>query len=302
MSARGERRTTAQFDGRWLAAQLQALLGPLARRRLCLGLSGGLDSTVLLSALAPLRARERFHLRALHVNHGLHVNAAQWAQRAAAQARRLRVRFELLPVEVRPLRGASLEALAREARYAALRARLSPGEVLLTAHHLDDQLETLLLALLRGSGLKGLACMPQLAPFGPGLHARPLLPIARAQLEAYAHAQGLSWSEDESNADERFDRNYLRRRVIPAIRLRWPAAAAGANRSASLLAEAQRLLEQAAQPMLAQAIDGAALRVPVLRRLQVPQRRLLLRTWLTRRGLPLPDQRRLQELTGPVLA
>ncbi len=292
----------ARFDASWLGAQLRALLGALRGRRLCVAFSGGLDSGVLLAALAELRARERFALRALHVNHQLQPQAGDWARAALARARSLRVACRIGRGKVERARGESLEAAARDERYRALAAHLAPGELLLTAHHQEDQLETLLLALLRGSGVRGLAAMSAVTPWAATSLVRPLLPIGRRQLEQYAHEHDLPWSEDPSNADQRFDRNYLRQTVVPLIRRRWPAAAATASRSAAHLAEARSLLELLARGALQDARDGSALCVSALRRLPLPQRRNALRAWILERGLPAPDHRRLREIAGPMLA
>ncbi len=292
----------ARFDAPWLGAQLHALLGRLRGLRLCVAFSGGLDSGALLAALAELRARERFALRALHVNHQLQPQAGDWAHAAAARARSLRVACRIVPVTIERARGESLEALARAVRYRALAAHLAPGELLLTAHHQEDQLETLLLALLRGSGVRGLAAMSAVTPWADTSLVRPLLPIGRRQLEQYAQQRALAWSEDPSNADPRFDRNYLRQTVLPLIRRRWPAAAATVSRSAAHLAEARSLLELLARCSLRDARDGAALRVSALRRLALPQRRNALRHWILERGLPAPDHRRLREIAGPMLS
>jgi len=294
--------TPSRFEARWLAARLRSLVGAPRGRRLCVAFSGGIDSTALLAALATLRVRLGFRLRALHVDHGLYPESEQWAAAAAALARRLRVPCEVLRIRVRRARGESLEAAARDARYQALGSQLEPGELLLTAHQQDDQLETLLLALMRGSGVRGLAGIGERGTVGGVGLLRPLLPIARAQLEHYVRARGLICSEDRSNADERFDRNYLRRQVLPRLRARWPAAAALASRSASHLAEAQSLLDQMARHASALAADGSDLRVSVLRRLSMPERRNLLRSWISMQGLPLPDHRRLREMAGPLLA
>jgi tRNA(Ile)-lysidine synthase len=256
---------------------------------------------VLLDALVGLRTRAGFQLRAIHVDHGLHADSARWAVAAAAGARGLGVDCSVVRVHIRPRRGESLEAVARRERYAALLGGLAREEALLTAHHLDDQLETLLLALMRGSGVRGLAAMSARSRRNGVLLLRPLLPVSRLHLERYARAHGLDHSEDPSNSDPRFDRNYLRREVLPRLRLRWPAAAAMAARSATHLAEAQGLLETAARNAAAAAADGAALRVSVLRRLTLPERYNLLRHWLRLSGLPPPDQRRLREIAGPVL-
>jgi tRNA(Ile)-lysidine synthase len=290
------------FDSAWLALRLRSLAGTLRHRRLCLAFSGGLDSCALLCALSALRAYERFQLRAVHVNHQLHPHAAQWARLARQNARRLRVPCRVVKVLIHRRRGESLEAAARAARYQALVASLETDELLLTAHHQEDQLETVLLALMRGSGVRGLAGMSADTPLAHTRLLRPLLPVTRAQLQGYLQKQGLSWSEDPSNADERFDRNYLRRAVLPLLRARWPAAAATVSRSASHLADAGRMLEQMARGALSGARDGAALRASVLRRLPLPQRRQALRVWIAERGLPLPDQARMEEIAGPMLS
>jgi tRNA(Ile)-lysidine synthase len=298
----GEAASPAHFDAPWLGSRLRALVGPLRGRRLCVAYSGGLDSGALLAALAALRARERFVLRAVHVNHRIQPQSARWAQAARRRARRLRVPCALITLAIELGRGESLEAAAREARYRALAAQLARDELLLTAHHQEDQLETVLLALLRGGGVRGLAAMSAVTPWAHTLLLRPLLPVTRAQLEHYARARGLDWSEDPSNADERFDRNYLRRTVLPLIRQRWPAAAATVSRSAQHLAEARSLLERLAKAALQDARDGASLRVSALRRLPLPQRRNALRQWIAERGLKPPDHRRVREICGPLLA
>lgn len=289
------------FSPQILAQQLRARLGVPAGAQLCVAYSGGLDSSVLLHALARLARRERLRLRALHVNHHLHAEADAHAAAAALQARRWRVRCVLLDARVSAAPGESLEAAARNARYAALAAQLAPGELLVTAHHQEDQLETLLLALLRGSGVRGLAAMaPETRWRGTRL-LRPLLAVTRAQLEQYARAHGLAPLEDPTNTDERFDRNYLRRRIVPLIRARWPAAAATVSRSALLLGEARALLEQQGRADLAAARDGPALRVSVLRRLGEVRRRNALREWIGERGLAPPDHRRLREIATRML-
>ncbi|MFO1399961.1 MAG: tRNA lysidine(34) synthetase TilS [Steroidobacteraceae bacterium] len=292
-------RRCEHFDPDWLGARLRVLEAAAPGQRLCVAYSGGVDSSALLHALVALRRRRRLALRALHVDHGLQPDAGAWARAAAAQARRWRVALEVLPVRVAA--GGSLEAAARAARYAALAARLEPGELLLTAHNQDDQLETVLLQLVRGAGIAGLAAMPARAPFAAGTLLRPLLPVPRALLRAYLERSGVAWSEDPSNADERFDRSYLRQRVVPLLRSRWPAVAVTVSRSARHAAEAQQLLAAATARTLDAALDGAALRLSALRRLGPAARRALLRQWFAERGCPAPDQRRLEELARGVL-
>ena len=295
--AAGGAAAPAAFTAAWLARRLRQLAGPLAGARFCVAFSGGVDSAALLVAAAAVRRRCRFELRALHVNHHLQPGADAWARAARAAARGLDVRCQVLDVTVSPPRGASLEAAAREARYRALRAALRPGEWLLLAQHQDDQAETVLLQLLRGAGIAGIAAMPARADS----LLRPLLDATREQLQAYLRRRAVAWIEDPSNTDERFDRNYLRHRVLPLLRARWPGTNATLGRTAALAAEAQRLLAAMADAQLLPAQDGAALRVAVLNRLGPAERHNAVRRWLERRGLPMPDQRRLQEICGPLL-
>lgn len=260
----------------------------------CVALSGGLDSSVLLHAMAALRdAPDARALRAVHVDHGLQPESAAWAERCRALCRRLGVPLEVVTLSLALAPGASVEAEARDARYAALAARLRPGEWLLTAHHRDDQLETVLIQLLRGAGVAGLAAMPELARLGAGWHARPLLGLDRPAIAAYAAQQGLDWVSDPMNESTRFDRGWLRERVLPAIRERWPAASATVARSAGHLAEARRLLDALAQADAAGIADGGRLVIDGLQRLSQERQVNLLRWWLRSRGLGPPPAARL---------
>jgi tRNA(Ile)-lysidine synthase len=297
---RARSRRRGEFGPDWLRDRLTQLLPGFPDVAICVGLSGGLDSTALLAALAEVRS-DGFRLRALHVNHGLHANAKSWSAHCRKIARRLGVPLRVLSVQVVREHGASLEEAARVARYRCFAEQLRGGEALLTAHTQDDQLETVLLQLFRGSGLPGLAAMPAVAPLGSGMLARPLLGCSRLQLEAWVRARELTWVEDDTNLDERFDRNYLRRSVLPAVRQRWPGAAAAVARSARHAAEAQRLLATLARVDLERASDGPSLSVKALRSLGPDRRRNVLRLWITSAGRTAPDTRRLEEIAGPLI-
>ncbi|MBS0422141.1 MAG: tRNA lysidine(34) synthetase TilS [Proteobacteria bacterium] len=266
--------------------------------RLVVALSGGVDSSVLLAALASHGAGR---LRAVHINHGIHPNAAKWAAHCRALGRRLGVNVRVLKTKVARSPGESLEAAARDARYALLAQDLERGEFLLTGHHEDDQLETVLLQLFRGAGLAGLAAMPPVMPFARGWLVRPLLSRSRTELEDYARGTGLSWVDDDTNADESLDRNYLRRQVLPLIRERWKGAGAAVSRSARHAAEGQHLLDMLARNDVERASSGAALFVPALRALQPDRRRNALRFWIMQCGVRVPDTTRLEELAGPLI-
>jgi len=260
----------------------------------CVALSGGLDSTVLLAALAAAPALAP--LRAIHVDHGLHPDAATWSGHSVALAARLGVACEVVRVDARAAAGESPEAAARAARYGALGARLQPREVLLTAHHGDDQLETVLLQWLRGGGLRALAGMPAVGAFAGGWHARPLLSFTRAELRDWAVSRGLDWLEDPSNLDPRFDRNYLRLEVLPSLRRRWPAAARTVGRVAAQVAEAVALDEASAAADLAAVAEGRTVSLSRLVALEPAGQRRALRAWLRALALPVPAAATLEAL------
>lgn len=271
-----------------LSARLLESLAPWrAASAWRIGLSGGLDSTVLLHLLASHAQREALPpLSAIHIHHGLQAAADAWPAHCRELCAALSVPLQVEYVQVAS--GASLEQAAREARYAAFAARLGADELLLTAQHRDDQAETLLFRLLRGAGVQGLSAMPVSRALGAGQLVRPLLNCSRNELLAYASEHRLSWVEDPSNADERFSRNYLRRQVLPALLSRWPQASTNMARSAAHLNEAAQLLDELAQQDMVAAQVSAeftwlrlpSLALPVLRCLSEPRQRNALRYWL----------------------
>jgi tRNA(Ile)-lysidine synthase len=261
--------------------------------RHCVACSGGLDSTVLLHALAVLARGSRIPVRVLHVDHGLQAGSGDWARACAEECAQLGVECSILRLALAPDRGESIEAAARAARYAALAEALGDGERLHVAQHADDQLETVLIQLLRGAGLPGLAAMPARAAFGPGLMLRPLLGFAREELARWARAEGLRWRDDPMNADLRFDRAWLRARVLPALRERWPAAAATVARSAGHASEAARLLDDLARADAAGMLDQGRLSVAGLAALPRERQANVLRWWLRSEGLRPPSTARL---------
>ncbi len=258
--------------------------------------SGGLDSHVLLHALVQLRQSRGFSLRAAHVHHGLQPAADNWARHCERTCADLGVAFITGHVRVDGVAEEGMEAAARRARYACLAHLLEPGEVLLTAHHQDDQAETLLLQLLRGTGVHGLAGMPALAPFAAGFHARPLLGFPRVEFERYARAQNLSWIEDPSNRALEIGRNLLRHRILPVLRERWPTADRQLAQATRHAAEAAALLDELARADLAQCTQDGGLRVSVLQRLSPARQRNALRCWIRTQGFRVPSTKQLELL------
>jgi tRNA(Ile)-lysidine synthase len=265
-----------------------------ATERLCVALSGGADSAALLVAAAVLAAQGRCALRALHIDHGF-AGSPLLRQAAIAAAACCGVALQVVTVEVCGIGDLGLEAAARDARWRGFAESLAAGEDLLTAHHLEDQAETVLLQLLRGAGARGLAAMSTTTTLGVGRLLRPLLGVPRAALRDYASAQAVPWLEDPSNADLGLDRNYLRSQVWPELTARWPAAARTLARSASHLGGTVRLLEAELATRLAAVEQGGTLDLAALARLDAGWRLELIRYWLRGLGFSVPPTRRLAQ-------
>jgi tRNA(Ile)-lysidine synthase len=258
--------------------------------------SGGLDSQVLLFALSRIIPTKR--LRVIHVNHGLHTDSIKWANICQQTCEKLGIYCEIVPVDAHPKSGESPEAYARAARYGAMVKRIPAGDFLLTAHHRKDQAETLLLQLLRGAGLKGLASMPFCQTFAKAYLMRPLLDFSRSELYEYAQEQQLTWIEDDSNMNLRFNRNFIRHKVLPLIQQRWPQADKTIARAAIHLAEAHSLLDEVAHQDWS-VVQGPAANVLVissLLKLSVMRRSNILRYWLKKLHFSLPSQKQLQQI------
>ncbi|MBM7454944.1 tRNA(Ile)-lysidine synthase [Oceanisphaera litoralis] len=248
---------------------------------LLVAFSGGLDSTVLLALAARLAREQGRAVRAVHIAHGLQAAAEPWPAHCARVAESLGVACETIRVQVELGPRVSLEAAARKARYHALAGAMQPGEILLTGHHLDDQAETLLLALKRGAGVAGLAAMPMRKPFDPGEQWRPLLACSRQQLDTFAREQSLSWVEDPSNADDDFDRNFLRNRILPPLLQQWPSFNRTLARSAELCAEQMELAAELAETDLPGLLNPAGgVSITGLQTLSRARRHNVLRHWL----------------------
>ncbi|MDN2487481.1 tRNA lysidine(34) synthetase TilS [Kosakonia sacchari] len=270
---------------------------PTTSRQFLVAFSGGLDSTVLLHKLMLWRQQlPELKLRAIHIHHGLSPHADAWAEHCEDICARWQIPLSVVRVQV-VNNGDGIEAQARNVRYQAFADALMPGEVLVTAQHLDDQCETFLLALKRGSGPAGLAAMPESMLFAGTQLIRPLLTQTRDELHQWALHHALSWIEDESNADASFDRNFLRLQVLPVLAARWPHFADAVARSAALCGEQEQLLDE----LLAEELDAAttaegALQLAPLYRLSDARRRALLRRWLAQRGAVMPSRAMLDRL------
>ncbi len=270
-------------------------------RRYWIAFSGGLDSSVLLHALSQLGDQLPTPLSVIHVDHGLSAHSAAWSAQCRQQCQALGIELNEIKVEV-DSRGRGIEAAAREARYAAFAEVMGEGEMLLTAHHQDDQAETLLLQLLRGGAVRGLAAMPVSRPFAAGWLGRPLLALGREALQAYAEAQGLAWIDDPSNFDTTLERNFLRHELLPMLEQRRGGTKQLLARSAGHFAESAELLDElAAEDLLSVSAAEGVIAISTLKALSTPRQRNLLRYWLRRLGLPVADSRNLQRIIDEVL-
>ena len=278
-------------------------------RRWWIAYSGGMDSHVLLHLchqfLAELPAGiKKPELCAVHVNHQLQAQSGDWAEHCRIQAEGFDVKFVTASVLVDNLPRKSLEAQAREARYEVFERCLDTGDVLLMGHHSDDQAETLLMRLLRGSGSKGLGAMPVSRALAGGSIYRPLLNNTRLQIEHYAQSHGLSWVDDPSNQQHDFDRNFIRHKLLPILGERWPNYAQTLSRSAALSREASQLIQELAaldiERLGLSSCRGQLLFEP-LKQLGLARQRNILRYWLQELDLELPSEAQLTVLVSEVI-
>lgn len=274
-------------------------------KRYVIAFSGGLDSTVLAHALANLKHHGDYSdipVLAVHIDHGLQAESADWAERCRDVAAEFEIDFRSLVVNVQMESGKGPEASARDARYSALHAEICEGDWLLSAHHREDQAETLLLNLIRGSGPAGVAGIGSLRRFGPGWLVRPLLNVDRADLLQYALDESLLWVDDPSNSNRRFDRNFLRHEVLPRLKSRWPDIAARLQRSAGHAGEASQLLVELAE-IDVQALGGDTARLPIdaLSALSAARQRNVIRYAIRDRGFSTPTALQLERIMKEVI-
>jgi len=262
--------------------------------------SGGVDSHALLDTCSQLQlVLPQMSFKAVYIDHGLHQDSAHWRLHCEACAAALNIEFESKKVDAVDVNGEGPEQAARRARYAALEAYCGANTVLLTAQHQDDQAETLMLQLLRGAGVKGLASMPVLAPFGLGSIGRPLLDVSQQAVLDYAQARQLNWVEDPSNQELAYDRNFLRQQLIPLIKQRWPAFSQTTARTASHCAEASSILTRYASSLLLDSPDKRLDLSSIIER-DDALKRLLLRQWLGGNGVRMPSEKVLYQIVSLV--
>ncbi|OIQ25488.1 tRNA lysidine(34) synthetase TilS [uncultured Vibrio sp.] len=270
--------------------------------RLILGFSGGIDSRVLLDLMAQYQKETGRDCMAVHVHHGLSQHADEWAEQCQVWCQSLSIPLFIEHVEIDVHDGQSIEKSARDARYQALAKYVEDGDLLLTGQHSDDQLETFMLALKRGSGPKGLSSMAEAMPFANGVKVRPLLKSTRSTIEQYARSAGLEWLEDESNLDTRFDRNFIRHTVTPPLLKRWPSFHQSVQRSSELCAEQEALLSELLQPIFDDALaNDASLNVQRLSGHSHLTQNRLIRMWCEHCGFLMPSRQHIELIHSDVI-
>jgi tRNA(Ile)-lysidine synthase len=278
-----------------VAARLAPLLPP--HSNILIGLSGGMDSVVLLHLLQSIAPRFQWQLSALHVHHGISPNADAWAEFCVKLCELYGIALQVERVDIGSLRGEhGTEAAARKLRHKVFLSQVCDFVAL--AHHADDQAETLLLQLLRGAGVKGASAMPLLKPTNPQMHAtvRPLLDVSRELLRDYALQNGLFWIEDESNADVCYPRNFLRHEILPELQERFPQYRETLARSAQNFSEASQLIDELAQLDASPSFDGETLDVNALCSLSYVRAKNLLRYFLHERGVAMPQAVQVEDM------
>lgn len=286
---------------------LDALLNTLKQlpttQRVWIAYSGGVDSHVLLHAIVQLRSQLP-SVRAVHIHHGLNEQADAWVIHCLTVCQQMAIPCDVINVKIQKQPRQSLEALARQARYAAIEQIISDNDSVLTAQHADDQAETLLLQLLRGAGVAGLAAMPSMTRFGKGWLIRPLLDFTQTDLLNYAKYYNLQWIEDSSNQNTQFDRNFLRHNVMPLLKQRWKNIAPVLNRVTRHQAEADTLLTELAQQdyLDCQGEQTFQLNLLKIKLLSPARQRNLIRFWLKQLHLPIPTTTQLEHILANVIA
>ncbi|MBU0744012.1 MAG: tRNA lysidine(34) synthetase TilS [Gammaproteobacteria bacterium] len=279
-----------------------------AHKKIFVAYSGGLDSHVLLHLLSNLcqgQKKSKIKLAAIHVDHNLSPKSKKWAKHCQRVCKKLDIEYigRDIPAEV-VANGDSLEEVLRDLRYEIFAKILPKNGCVLTAHHAQDQAETLLLQLFRGAGLKGLAAMPGKTKFASGCLARPLLESSHNEILSYAKKYKLKWIEDESNLDPKFDRNFIRHQLLPVIKEKWQGVVGALNRTSRHCAEANELLDILAEKDLLDVFsddDKYIINIDCLKKFTFIRQKTILRYWLHRLHLSMPSEVKLNEVMRTVV-
>lgn len=285
---------------------------------LVVGFSGGVDSLVLLHALSSLLPSPElsasklpilvsssvFNIKAIHVNHRLNPQADEWQSFCVSFCEKRQIPIQCVTVDAKPTQGEGPEAAARNARYDAFKKQLCSDDILLTGHHLDDQIETVFLQMLRGTGVDGAAGIRQISTLNASYLMRPLLFFSREMIESYAIENNLQWVNDPSNDETHYDRNYLRLEVLPVIQKRWPSYRQTISRFSQHMREASQLIKQIAEQdfLVACNVEKKSINIDKLNQLSLSRRNNLIRHWLSVEKQSIPSESQLSQIHTAIIA
>ncbi len=272
-------------------------IGDLNNDHYFIAYSGGVDSQVLLHLAAKYLPNK---VTALHVNHGISDNAFAWENACKETAESLSVTFDVARFDLKNKKS-NLEEVARKLRYDFFEKAMSDNDVILTGHHLDDQAETFMLRLMRGSGVDGLASMSSIRPLNKGFLARPLLNVTKEEIYDYALKEKLSWVEDESNKSSDYDRNFIRNEVLPLLKTRWGKASHSIARSAKHCEETKEATREKSEELLKTVLVDDCLDVKKIELLEDKEQKMVVRSWLKNNNLLMPSEKNLDVILKEVI-
>ena len=272
---------------------IERQIKPLLPNKFCIAFSGGMDSTVLLHVMKNI-IDEKSQIRAIHINHNIVDNSKVWTKTCKSICKNFGIDIEIISLEVTH-KGYGLEAAARDERYEKLKEKLYENEYLLTAHHEEDQMETVFLRMARGTGLDGLQGINEKYSFGEGIIFRPMLEVSKTSVMDYAKEHQLKWVEDSSNQDTHFDRNFLRKKIIPQFRERWPSIASSVSRLSQLSAQNIKILNQIAEEDIGPIANMNELPLAKLLDKSFERANNMLRYIILANGMSIPSMKTLQD-------
>ena len=272
---------------------IERQIKPLLPNKFCIAFSGGMDSTVLLHVMKNI-IDEKSQIRAIHINHNIVDNSKVWTRTCKSICKNFGIDIEIISLEVTH-NGYGLEAAARDERYKKLKEKLYENEYLLTAHHEEDQMETVFLRMARGTGLDGLQGINEKYSFGEGIIFRPMLEVSKTSVMDYAKEHQLKWVEDSSNQDTHFDRNFLRKKIIPQFRERWPSIASSVSRLSQLSAQNIKILNQIAEEDIGPIANMNELPLAKLLDKSFERANNMLRYIILANGMSIPSMKTLQD-------
>lgn len=272
---------------------IERQIKPLLPNKFCIAFSGGVDSTVLLHVMKNI-IDEKSQIRAIHINHNIVDNSKVWSKTCKSICKNFGIDIEIISLEVTHI-GYGLEAAARDERYKKLKEKLYENEYLLTAHHEEDQMETVFLRMARGTGLDGLQGINEKYSFGEGIIFRPMLEVSKTSVMDYAKEHQLKWVEDSSNQDTHFDRNFLRKKIIPQFRERWPSIASSVSRLSQLSAQNIKILNQIAEEDIGPIANMNELPLAKLLDKSFERANNMLRYIILANGMSIPSMKTLQD-------